>query len=72
MFDHFRAFFIFVTQYHVFIYVIPLCIRFKKYPMAVLWGQIAIICAFKAYPSAGDVSLYWALAPLIAHLLSGT
>lgn len=70
MFDHFRNFFIFVCQYHVFIYVIPLTMRFKKFPVAVLWGQIAIVCAFKAYPAAGDVALYVGLLPLIFHLLS--
>lgn len=70
MFDHFRSFFIFVLQYHVFIYVIPLTLRFQKFPIAVVWGQIAIICAFKAYPAAGDVALYWSITPLLVHLLT--
>jgi GPI-anchor transamidase subunit U len=70
LFDHFRAFFIFVLQYHVFLYVLPLCIRFRKFPIVALWGQLAIICAFKAYPAAGDIALYLGLIPLFVHLLT--
>lgn len=69
LFDNFKAFFLFVFQYHVFIYVLPVSYRFQKYPFIALWILLAISCTLKSYPAVGDVALYISFLPIISHLL---
>ncbi|KAI8339751.1 GPI transamidase subunit PIG-U [Chlamydoabsidia padenii] len=64
IFDQFRSFFLMVFQFHTFIFVAPLCIRFRHRPVFVLTILCGIIAVFKSYPSVGDVTLYLALVPV--------
>lgn len=69
LFENYIKFFLFVFQYHTFIYIIPLCYRFKKNPFVALWLLLAIQATFKSYPSVGDIALFLSVLPLILHLL---
>jgi phosphatidylinositol glycan class U len=69
MFTHFRAFFLFVFQYHLFVYFIPLTWRLKNHPEIVYWALVAAMAIFKAYPSVADISLHLAMLPLFVHKL---
>lgn len=69
VFQHFRLLFLFVFQYHVFLYTIPVCYKFSKYPMTAFWLLLTIVSALKPYPSLGDVVLYISLFPIIWHLM---
>ncbi|GAM23439.1 hypothetical protein SAMD00019534_066140, partial [Acytostelium subglobosum LB1] len=71
VFEHFRNFFLFIFQYHVFIYTIPLAIRLKNHPLFYFWTLCAIIATFKSYPAMGDTSLHLALLPLLYEPLKG-
>ncbi|CAO3599059.1 unnamed protein product [Absidia cylindrospora] len=64
IFDQFRSFFLMVFQFHTFIFVAPLCIRFRHHPVFVLTILCGIVAVFKSYPSVGDVTLYLALVPV--------
>eukprot|EP00029_Vermamoeba_vermiformis_P001390 TRINITY_DN11562_c0_g1_i1.p1 TRINITY_DN11562_c0_g1~~TRINITY_DN11562_c0_g1_i1.p1 ORF type:complete len:426 (+),score=145.81 TRINITY_DN11562_c0_g1_i1:73-1350(+) len=69
IFTHFRAFFLFVFQYHLFIYFIPLTWRLKNHPELVYWALVAAMAIFKAYPSVADISLHLSMLPLFVHKL---
>ncbi|KAF2076361.1 hypothetical protein CYY_002318 [Polysphondylium violaceum] len=71
VFDHFRNFFLFIFQYHVFIYCIPLAIRLKNHPLFYFWALCAIIATFKSYPALGDTALHVSLLPLLNEPLKG-
>ncbi|KAI8099917.1 GPI transamidase subunit PIG-U [Halteromyces radiatus] len=64
IFDQFRSFFLMVFQFHTFIFVAPLCIRFRNRPVFVLTILCGIVAVFKSYPSVGDATLYLSLVPL--------
>ena len=68
MFEHFRLFFVWTFQLNCFIYVMPLSIQFRRHPFLLAWTLIALTAIFKSYPSYGDVGLYLALLPILAHL----
>ena len=68
MFEHFRLFFVWTFQLNIFIYVMPLSIRFRGHPFLLAWTLIALTAIFKSYPCYGDVGLYLALLPVLAHL----
>ena len=68
MFEHFRLFFVWTFQLNCFIYVMPLSIQFRKHPFVLTWTLIALTAIFKSYPCYGDVGLYLALLPILAHL----
>jgi phosphatidylinositol glycan class U len=69
IFTHFRAFFLFVFQYHLFVYFIPLTWRLKEHPELVYWALVAAMAIFKAYPSVADISLHVSMLPLFVHKL---
>ncbi|KYQ96817.1 GPI transamidase subunit PIG-U family protein [Tieghemostelium lacteum] len=71
VFDHFRNFFLFIFQYHIFIYTIPLGFRLKGHPLFYLWVLCAIIATFKSYPALGDTALHISLLPLLYEPLKG-
>ncbi|KAK5584662.1 hypothetical protein RB653_006278 [Dictyostelium firmibasis] len=71
VFDHFRNLFLFIFQYHVFIYCIPLAIRLKEHPLFYFWSLCAIIATFKSYPALGDTALHVSLLPLLYQPLKG-
>ena len=70
MFEHFRLFFVWTFQLNCFIYVMPLSIQFRRHPFLLSWTFIALTAIFKSYPCYGDVGLYIALLPILAHLFS--
>ncbi|KAH3768106.1 GPI transamidase subunit PIG-U family protein [Pelomyxa schiedti] len=65
MFVHFRVFFTFVFQANVVIYVAPMTIRLRRWPLLLLWALLSVITIFKSYPSVADDALLFALFPLI-------
>eukprot|EP01121_Diplochlamys_sp_Union-15-3_P008120 TRINITY_DN2133_c0_g1_i2.p1 TRINITY_DN2133_c0_g1~~TRINITY_DN2133_c0_g1_i2.p1 ORF type:complete len:236 (+),score=1.23 TRINITY_DN2133_c0_g1_i2:97-804(+) len=69
VFLHFREFFLFIFQYHVFLYFIPLTMRLNHHPVFIFWVLIATIAIFKSYPSVGDIALHLSLFPLFHHKL---
>eukprot|EP01133_Synstelium_polycarpum_P007238 gene7238-8415_t len=71
VFEHFRKFFLFIFQYHVFIYTIPLAIRLRNHPLFFFWTICAIIATFKSYPALGDTALHISLLPLLYEPLKG-
>jgi len=70
VFQHFRLLFLFVFQYHVFVYTIPISYKFSRYPMTAFWLLLTIVSALKPYPSLGDVVLYISLFPILGHLMN--
>ena len=70
VFQHFRLLFLFVFQYHVFLYTIPICYKFSGQPMTAFWLLLTLASAFKPYPSAADVLLYLSLFPILNHLMN--
>ncbi|CAO3649261.1 unnamed protein product [Cunninghamella blakesleeana] len=64
IFDQFRSFFLMVFQFHTFIFVAPLCIRFRNHPAFIVTILCGIIAVFKSYPSIGDAVLYLSLVPV--------
>ena len=47
VFDHFRTFFVFVFQIHAFIYVAPLTIRLRQYPLFLAYCLLALSAVFQ-------------------------
>lgn len=71
MFDHFRDLFIYAFQINVsLLYLVPLSIKFKKYPFLLTVSIIFIHAIFKSYPSVGDVGFVFSLLPCFLHLFS--
>lgn len=70
VFQHFRLLFLFVFQYHVFLYTLPICYKFARHPMTAFWLLLTIVSAFKPYPSAADTLLYLSLFPILNHLMN--
>ena len=64
IFDHFQAFFIFVFQFHVTIFSLPMFFKFKSEPILFAFATIGIIAIFKSYPAFGDSALWLCLIPL--------
>ncbi|EGG21312.1 GPI transamidase subunit PIG-U family protein [Cavenderia fasciculata] len=71
VFEHFRKFFLFIFQYNIFIYTIPLGIRLKNHPLFYFWILCAIMATFKSYPALGDTALHISLLPLLYETLKG-
>lgn len=65
IFQEYRDFFKFVFNCYCFIFVIPIFIRFKKYPLQAFVMLFTWITLFKPYPSFGELGLiltcfvYW-------------
>lgn len=71
MFEHFRSLFISAFQINaIFLYLIPLCVRFKKDTVMLASSLIILSTIFKSYPSLGDVGFCLALLPMWTHLVS--
>ncbi|CAD5117902.1 DgyrCDS6647 [Dimorphilus gyrociliatus] len=68
MFEHFRSFFLVVFQMNIFLYAVPLAIRFREEPMFLSCILLIFISVFKSYPSYADLSIYMALLPIWKHL----
>ncbi|CAN7990718.1 unnamed protein product [Ixodes pacificus] len=68
VFEHFRAFFLWIFQLNAFVYILPLAIRLRKEPLLLLFIIAALTAVFKSYPSVGDVALYTALLPMWRHV----
>ena len=47
VFDHFRTFFVFVFQIHAFIYVAPMTIRLRHYPLFLSFSLLALTAVFR-------------------------
>ncbi|KAF8348259.1 GPI transamidase subunit PIG-U [Amanita rubescens] len=58
MFDHFRPFFLMVFSVHVFIYVLPFCIKFQYDPLYATFCLVGILGLFKPYPTLADFGLF--------------
>lgn len=67
MFDQFRVLFLWTFQINVFIYALPLAIRFKHEPMLLLYVQLFLVAVFKSYPSIGDYAIPLAFLPVWRH-----
>jgi len=63
VFDSFRDYFLFVLQYHMLIFPIPLLIRAPDQPLFVSVVMVFISNIFKPYPSIADIALS---IPLVA------
>ena len=66
IFAHFRAFFTFVVNVHLWAYVAPVTLKYRAEPLfsaSVLYG---VVCLFQNYPSLGDTALFVALWSLFA------
>ncbi|KAJ3367887.1 hypothetical protein HDU91_001022 [Kappamyces sp. JEL0680] len=61
VFDQFRTFFLTVFHLNVFVFTIPICVKFRKQPLIASLVVCASISLFKAYPSIADVTLYLGL-----------
>eukprot|EP01112_Ceratiomyxa_fruticulosa_P011800 TRINITY_DN3235_c0_g1_i1.p1 TRINITY_DN3235_c0_g1~~TRINITY_DN3235_c0_g1_i1.p1 ORF type:complete len:429 (-),score=71.33 TRINITY_DN3235_c0_g1_i1:101-1387(-) len=72
IFEHFRSLFLFVFQYHPFVYVAPLTLRLYRHPMVLFWTLTAIISILKAYPSVSDLSLHLSIIPLLRSNVNGS
>ncbi|EMR08654.1 hypothetical protein PNEG_03128 [Pneumocystis murina B123] len=70
IFDSFRLFFVFVFQLHIFIYIIPLCIRLRKYPFFIIIILCGLMSILKSYPSIADVVLFMSLFPFLHSIYS--
>jgi phosphatidylinositol glycan class U len=70
VFQHFRLLFLFVFQYHVFIYTIPICYKFSDHPLSAFWILLTIVSTFKSYPSLADIALFMSLYPMLNHLMN--
>ena len=68
MFDHFHLFFIYIFQINIFVYLVPLVIRFQSEPMLIKHVLSFLIVIFKPYPCIGDLGFCLALLPLWSHL----
>ena len=62
VFEPFRAFFVFVFNYHLCVYPIPMLFRMPRDPLVVACWTVLSIGIFKTYPSVSDISL---AAPLV-------
>jgi len=69
MFEHFRIFFLATFQLNLFMYSLPLSLRFWRTPMLLSCTLVGLIAVFKSYPGLGDVGFFLALLPLFSHLL---
>jgi len=69
IFVQFKDFFLFVFQYHPFIYIVPLTYRLNNHPLFLFWTLLAISSTFKAYPALGDFALPLSILPLFHKIL---
>jgi phosphatidylinositol glycan class U len=69
MFEHFRVFFLATFQLNLFMYCIPLSIRFWRTPLLLSATLLGLTAVLKSYPGLGDVGFFLALLPLFSHLL---
>lgn len=58
MFDHFRPFFLMVFSVHLFIYIIPICIKFQHDALYASFLLLGILGTFKAYLTLADPGLF--------------
>ncbi|XP_023321735.1 phosphatidylinositol glycan anchor biosynthesis class U protein [Eurytemora carolleeae] len=69
MFEHFRVFFLATFQLNLFMYCIPLSLRFWRTPLLLSVTLVGLTAVLKSYPGLGDVGFFLALLPLFSHLL---
>lgn len=69
MFEHFRVFFLATFQLNLFMYCLPLSIRFPGEPLLVSIILIGLTAVFKSYPGLGDVGFFLAVLPIFSKLL---
>lgn len=81
----FKNFFLFVFQFHPFVYIVPLTYRLsydtkkinfsaylythRNHPLFLFWTLLAISSTFKAYPALGDFALPLSMLPLFHKIL---
>ncbi|CCL99265.1 uncharacterized protein FIBRA_01280 [Fibroporia radiculosa] len=58
MFDHFRPFFLMVFSVHLFIYVIPICLKFQHDILYGWYLLLGVFATFKSYPTLSDPGLF--------------
>lgn len=68
VFDQFRTFFITVFHLNVFVFSIPICIKFRSQPLFASFLITASIALFKSYPSIADTSFYISLLATFTNL----
>mmetsp|Transcript_303 Transcript_303/g.810 ORF Transcript_303/g.810 Transcript_303/m.810 type:complete len:266 (-) Transcript_303:311-1108(-) len=71
IFEHFKPFFLFLFQYHIAVYPIPLAMRLRHRPVYLALCLLSIAAIFKSYPSVGDSALCHAIYPLFYRQLAG-
>jgi len=64
IFDHFRAFFLWVFQMNAFFYVVPFSMLFREHPVAMFQALLAMAAIFKPYPTYADAGLWMSLLPM--------
>ncbi|XP_049849182.1 phosphatidylinositol glycan anchor biosynthesis class U protein-like [Schistocerca gregaria] len=69
IFPNFRNFFLFVCQFQILFYMIPITLKFRKYPFVAWWILLCFSGLMKSYPSTADLATMFAFIPLIYHLL---
>lgn len=68
MFDAFREFFLGVFWLHMLSYSVPLCLRFRKQPLAAVVVMMGIIAVFQPYANVGDVGTWLGSLCLLGHV----
>ncbi|KAH9485524.1 GPI transamidase component GAB1 [Psilocybe cubensis] len=58
MFDHFRPFFLMVFTVHLFIYVVPVCLKFQHDALYAVFIMLGILGTFKPYTTLSDPGLF--------------
>ena len=69
MFAEFETFYLLVLQLFVFLFAAPFTIRLARHPMLLFWVLVANLCAWRAYPSVGDLACSLALVPLLLSVV---
>lgn len=68
MFPHFTVLFLCVYQVNLFLYAVPLTLRFPTQPALVVFSLLMILAMFKPYTSVGDYCIPLAMLPIWLHL----
>lgn len=64
MFAHFYAFFLMVVQVHMWLYTVPVTLKYRSDPLFALTLLLGIQALFETYPCVGDTALFlgvWSL-----------
>ncbi|KIL65881.1 hypothetical protein M378DRAFT_161509 [Amanita muscaria Koide BX008] len=68
MFDHFRSFFLMVFTVHLFIYILPVCLKFQYDPLYATFCLLGIVGLFKAYPTLADSGIFISMVAVFPEI----